>query len=72
MYNDRERFKNKLLNGSKFKKVLIFVDNSGPDIVLGILPFARYLLSQGSKVVLAANSIPSVNDVTVRPFILCR
>ncbi len=33
-----------------FKKVAIFVDNSGPDIVLGVLPFVRELLRQNSKV----------------------
>jgi hypothetical protein len=29
---------------------VIFVDNSGADVVLGILPFARELLQQGTKV----------------------
>lgn len=43
---------------------LIFVDNSGVDIVLGILPFARELLKRNTKVILAANSEPSLNDVT--------
>ncbi|KAF1860500.1 hypothetical protein Lal_00021543 [Lupinus albus] len=44
--------------------VIIFVDNSGADIILGILPFARELLRHGSQVVLAANDLPSINDVT--------
>ncbi|KAJ3107969.1 hypothetical protein HDU97_002549 [Phlyctochytrium planicorne] len=48
----------------KYKKAVIFVDNSGADVVLGILPFARYLLSKGTSVILAANTRPSVNDVT--------
>ncbi|KAK9129184.1 hypothetical protein Sjap_009671 [Stephania japonica] len=48
-----------------WKKVIIFVDNSGADIILGILPFARELLRHGSQVVvLAANDLPSINDVT--------
>ncbi|WJX12596.1 pantothenate kinase [Trifolium repens] len=47
-----------------WKKVIIFVDNSGADIILGILPFARELLRRGSQVVLAANDLPSINDVT--------
>ncbi|KAL5789020.1 hypothetical protein ACOSP7_005969 [Xanthoceras sorbifolium] len=47
-----------------WKKAVIFVDNSGADIILGILPFARELLRQGTKVVLAANDMPSINDVT--------
>ncbi|KAG4397617.1 hypothetical protein AAZX31_10G167600 [Glycine max] len=48
-----------------WKKVIIFVDNSGADIILGIiLPFARELLRRGSQVILAANYLPSLNDVT--------
>ncbi|CDP14484.1 unnamed protein product [Coffea canephora] len=47
-----------------WKKAVIFVDNSGADIVLGILPFARELLRCGTQVVLAANDLPSINDVT--------
>ncbi|KAB1207642.1 hypothetical protein CJ030_MR7G019004, partial [Morella rubra] len=41
-----------------------FFDNSGADIILGILPFARELLRRGTQVVLAANDLPSINDVT--------
>ncbi|KAI5679585.1 hypothetical protein M9H77_00812 [Catharanthus roseus] len=33
-----------------WSKVVIFVDNSGADIILGILPFARELLRQGTQV----------------------
>ncbi|XP_070042870.1 damage-control phosphatase At2g17340-like [Nicotiana tomentosiformis] len=47
-----------------WKKAVIFVDNSGADIILGILPFARELLRHGAQVVLAANDLPSINDVT--------
>lgn len=31
-------------------QAVIFVDNSGADIILGILPFARELLRRGTKV----------------------
>lgn len=44
---------------------MIFLDNAGADFVLGILPFARELLSQGTKVILTANSSPSLNDMTI-------
>ncbi|CAH8274248.1 unnamed protein product [Arabidopsis lyrata] len=47
-----------------WKKAVIFVDNSGADIILGILPFAREMLRRGMQVVLAANELPSINDVT--------
>lgn len=48
------------------KCAVIFVDNSGVDVVLGVLPFARELLRRGTKVLLCANSEPSLNDVTSR------
>lgn len=38
------------LKGPPHKCAAIFVDNSGIDIVLGILPFARELLQRGTKV----------------------
>ncbi|XP_006364340.1 uncharacterized protein At2g17340 isoform X1 [Solanum tuberosum] len=47
-----------------WKKAVIFVDNSGADIILGILPFTRELLRHGTQVILAANDLPSINDVT--------
>ncbi|XP_026763974.1 4'-phosphopantetheine phosphatase [Galleria mellonella] len=42
----------------------VFVDNSGVDIVLGILPFVRALLLRGTSVMLCANEWPALNDVT--------
>lgn len=33
-------------------QAVIFVDNSGADIILGILPFAREMLRQGMQVIL--------------------
>jgi Damage-control phosphatase ARMT1-like domain len=47
-----------------YRRVIIFVDNAGADVVLGMLPFARELLRRGCEVVLAANSLPAINDVT--------
>lgn len=32
--------------------------------MLGIMPFARELLRQGTQVVIAANELPSINDIT--------
>ena len=43
---------------------LLFVDNAGSDVVLGMLPFARELLQQGARVILSANRTPALNDVT--------
>ncbi|XP_050376335.1 pantothenate kinase 2 [Argentina anserina] len=46
------------------KRALLFVDNAGADVVLGMLPLARELLRRGTEVVLVANSLPALNDVT--------
>lgn len=40
----------RLEKGPPHKCATIFVDNSGVDIILGILPFARDLLQRGTKV----------------------
>ncbi|KAK8475294.1 hypothetical protein V6N13_114847 [Hibiscus sabdariffa] len=61
--DDLDIFKAKWSRKS-WKKAIIFVDNSGADVILGILPFARELLKRGTQVVLAANDLPSINDVT--------
>ncbi|GFR49108.1 hypothetical protein Agub_g10904 [Astrephomene gubernaculifera] len=47
-----------------FRRVMMFIDNSGADAVLGMLPFARELLRMGCEVVLVANSLPAINDIT--------
>ncbi|XP_064423775.1 4'-phosphopantetheine phosphatase [Latimeria chalumnae] len=52
------------LKGPPHKCALFFVDNSGLDIILGVFPFVRELLSRGTEVVLACNSGPALNDVT--------
>ncbi|CAH1781675.1 unnamed protein product [Owenia fusiformis] len=52
------------LKGPPHKCAIIFCDNSGMDIILGVVPFARQLLMNGTKVLLCANSRPALNDVT--------
>ena len=46
-------------------RAVVFCDNAGSDVVLGMVPFMRELLRRGTEVVAAANSVPSINDVTV-------
>lgn len=52
-----------------YKSVLIFVDNSGFDYILGIIPFARELLRNGAKVIICANTSPALNDLTYREMV---
>lgn len=47
-----------------WRHAVLFVDNAGADAVLGMLPLARELLCRGSRVTLAANELPSLNDIT--------
>lgn len=50
--------------GEAHRAAVLFVDNAGPDVTLGMLPLARELLKRGTEVVLTANSQASLNDVT--------
>lgn len=50
---------------TKWSKAVIFVDNAGSDFILGVMPLAREMALCGTKMVLAANEIPSLNDITV-------
>jgi type II pantothenate kinase len=60
-----DEFSARIQQGPPYQKVVLFVDNSGADIVLGMIPLARGFLKFGAKtVILAANSFPAVNDVT--------
>jgi len=47
-----------------YQRAVVFVDNSGADVVLGVIPLVRELLQRGTEVVMAANSAPALNDVT--------
>ncbi|KAF7389234.1 hypothetical protein HZH66_010371 [Vespula vulgaris] len=64
LVDDLDEWIHRLQNDAPHKCAAIFVDNSGVDIVLGILPFTRDLLQRGTKVILCANSMPALNDVT--------
>ena len=52
------------MQGPAHRRALLFVDNAGPDVTLGMLPLARHLLQRGTDVWLTANTTPSLNDVT--------
>ncbi|XP_015678542.1 pantothenate kinase 4 [Protobothrops mucrosquamatus] len=58
------------LKAPAHKCALIFADNSGIDIILGVFPFIRELLCRGTEVILACNSGPALNDVTYNESLL--
>jgi len=49
----------------KWTKAVVFIDNAGSDFILGVLPLVRELALRGTQIVLAANELPSLNDLTV-------
>jgi len=63
LFDDLDSWKERL-KGPPHKCAVIFADNSGMDIILGVFPFVRELLSRGTQVILCANSRPALNDVT--------
>ena len=65
LIDDLDAWMNRWKNGPRHNSAILFVDNAGSDIVLGMLPFARELLRQGTSVILAANATPSLNDITI-------
>ncbi|WKY17335.1 hypothetical protein Q1695_001719 [Nippostrongylus brasiliensis] len=54
------------LETTRYNCVGIFVDNSGADFILGVIPFARELLKRGSRVIIVSNLSPALNDLTYR------
>ncbi|CAI5972651.1 unnamed protein product [Closterium sp. NIES-65] len=50
-----------------YGKALLFVDNAGADVVLGMLPLAREMLRAGTNVALVANLLPAIKDATSEP-----
>lgn len=46
-------------------KAVVFVDNAGGDIALGMLPLLRELVGNGVETVAVANTRPAWNDVTL-------
>lgn len=72
LVDDLDRWLGRLSGGPAYGCALLLVDNAGWDIVLGMIPFARDLLTRGTGVVIAANTYPSLNDITyneLRPLI---
>jgi len=49
---------------AKWGKAVVFIDNAGCDFILGVMPLAREFALAGVQVVLAANELPSLNDMT--------
>ncbi len=63
-YDNLDEWTDRWLYGPKYNCAVVFVDNAGPDVLLGMVPFVRELLRTDIGVVLTANQTPTLNDVT--------
>jgi type II pantothenate kinase len=65
LIDDLDRALAKLNSSMPYRCACLFVDNAGFDIVLGMFPFARELIRRGTRVIIAVNEAPSLNDITL-------
>lgn len=63
-FDHLDAFLTRLRGKAGYKSSVMLVDNAGPDVVLGMIPLARELVSRGGRVILAANTLPALNDIT--------
>lgn len=49
--------------GGGWRKAVVFIDNAGADVVLGMVPLCRALAMRGCEVVMTANTDPALNDI---------
>lgn len=65
LFDDGDAWLERMSESAKpYNAAVLFVDNAGCDIVLGMLPFARELLRRGTHVIITSNTSPSLNDMT--------
>ncbi|MBI4579061.1 MAG: DUF89 family protein [Planctomycetes bacterium] len=63
--DDADALMERLGPPGRYRQALIFVDNAGTDIVLGVVPLVREMARAGTRVVLAANDAAALNDITL-------
>jgi damage-control phosphatase, subfamily II, stand-alone protein len=65
LIDDFAALHDRLVLGPRHKKAAFFIDNAGSDFLLGALPMIRWLAGRGTPVVMAANTRPTLNDMTI-------
>lgn len=63
--DDYDVLARRVLEGPAHHKCVFFIDNAGSDFLLGALPMMRWLAMRGTRIVLAANERPTLNDMTI-------
>jgi len=51
---------------ARYRQAMFFCDNAGSDFILGVLPFCRLVAKSGMRVLIAANHLPALNDITAK------
>ena len=65
LFDDFDALARRMLEGARHRKAVFFVDNAGSDFLLGALPMMRWMARRGTAIVLAANELPTLNDMTL-------
>ncbi len=65
LIDDFDALADRLLQRRRIARAVFFIDNAGSDFLLGALPMIRWLARRGTRVVLAANERPTLNDMTI-------
>lgn len=65
LIDDLDALAHRLLAGPPHRKAVFFIDNAGSDFMLGALPMMRWLAKRGTRIALAANEMPTLNDMTI-------
>ena len=65
LVDDYDPLAARLLAGPRHRHAVYFVDNAGSDFLLGATPLIRWLAMRGTRVTVAANERPTLNDMTV-------
>jgi uncharacterized protein with ATP-grasp and redox domains len=65
LVDDFDALLDRFLNGPVHRKCVFFIDNAGSDFLLGAVPMIRWLTQRGTRVVIAANERPTLNDMTI-------
>jgi type II pantothenate kinase len=65
LIDDYDLLLRRLIEGRPHRKAVYFIDNAGSDFLLGALPMIRWMGRRGTKIVLVANTGPTLNDMTI-------
>ncbi len=65
LIDDFDAFADRVLRTGGYRKAIFFIDNAGSDFLLGAVPMIRWLAQRGTRVVVAVNERPTLNDMTL-------